>query len=72
MLPDRTNLLNQNGDIDRAAIMRDAHRQWRVMSRHGWSWSESLTYSAQRGREQKRLSEFIRLERAMRALADQR
>lgn len=62
----RTNLLTVTGDIDRAAVMRDAHRQWRVMARHGWSWADSVAYSSRRGREQKRQSEFLRVELAMR------
>jgi hypothetical protein len=25
--------------LDRRAVMLDAHRQFRLMRRHGWSWS---------------------------------
>jgi hypothetical protein len=41
----RTNLLTRSGHFDRAAIMKDAHRQRRQMARHGWSWSRCLEFS---------------------------
>lgn len=41
-------LLAHDGGIDRRAVVRDAHRQWRVMSRLGWDWPDCLTYSWRR------------------------
>jgi hypothetical protein len=38
-------LLTPTGRYDRAAIMKDAHRQRRQMARHGWSWGRCLAFS---------------------------
>lgn len=38
-------LLTPDGRFDKAAIMRDAHRQRRLMARHGWSWKRCLKFS---------------------------
>jgi hypothetical protein len=38
-------LLTPTGAYDRAAIMRDAHRQRRQMTRHGWTWSRCLSFA---------------------------
>jgi hypothetical protein len=38
-------LVDASGRYDRAAIMRDAHRQFLLMARHGWSWSRRLSFS---------------------------
>ncbi|MCC3245090.1 hypothetical protein LG047_07130 [Methylocystis sp. WRRC1] len=38
-------LLLPDGRFDRRAIMRDAHRQFRLMAAHGWSWSRCLAFS---------------------------
>lgn len=35
-------MLTDDGRYDRRAIMVDAHRQHRLMARHGWSWSRCL------------------------------
>jgi hypothetical protein len=48
MKPDA--LLTPLGGYDRSAIMRDAHRQRRLMMRHGWTWARCLTYSWTRAR----------------------
>ncbi|WP_292532949.1 hypothetical protein [Methylocystis sp.] len=43
MKPDA--LLTSDGHYDRSAIMTDAHRQRRLMARHGWTWSRCLRFS---------------------------
>ncbi len=42
---DEVMLLDKDGAFDRAAIMRDAHRQYRQMRRFGWSWSRCLSFA---------------------------
>jgi hypothetical protein len=43
-------LFTPTGAYDKAAIMRDAHRQRRLMARHGWTWSRCLTFSWSKAR----------------------
>jgi len=31
--------------LDRRAVMLDAHRQFRLMRRHGWSWIRCLSFA---------------------------
>ncbi len=38
-------LILSDGSYDRAAIMREAHRQFRLMRSHGWSWSRCLSFA---------------------------
>ncbi len=38
-------LLTQSGSYDRAAIMRDAHRQFRQMRALGWTFGRCLSFS---------------------------
>lgn len=44
------NLINPDGRVNRAAVILDAKRQHRVLSRHGWDWPECLRYSWLRAR----------------------
>jgi hypothetical protein len=46
-------LIRRDGCYDSAAITRDAHRQFRVMGPHGWSFSRCLSYSWTRARAQR-------------------
>ncbi len=46
----RAPLLTPAGAFDRAAIMRDAHRQFGQMRRHGWSWGRCLRFAWARAR----------------------
>lgn len=46
----RETLLTCDGRFDKAAIMKDAHRQRRLMARHGWSWSRCLAFSWSKAR----------------------
>ncbi len=38
-------LLTGAGDFDHAAIMREAHKQFRAMRVFGWSWSRCLSFA---------------------------
>ncbi len=46
----RAPLLTPAGRFDRAAIMRDAHDQFRRTRALGWSWSRCLSFSWARAR----------------------
>lgn len=56
------NLLTPDGRINRAAVLLDARRQYRLMSRHGWDWSESLRYCWLRARAMQHTRENARME----------
>ncbi len=43
MKPDT--LIAPSGAYNRAAIMRDAHRQFHQMRRHGWTWRRCLSFA---------------------------
>jgi hypothetical protein len=38
------NLLTPDGRFDRAAILKDAKRQFSVMAHHGWGWRQRVRY----------------------------
>jgi hypothetical protein len=46
-------LLTPDGRFDRAAILRDARRQFLAMGRHGWSWRQCVRYSWTRGKAER-------------------
>jgi hypothetical protein len=54
--------------INRAAVMRDAQRQWRQMSRHGWDWRQCVRFSHHKAMGQRDLLAFTAVEAAMRRL----
>ncbi len=43
-------MITPDGRFDRAAILRDARRQFLVMHCHGWSWRQCVRYSWTRAR----------------------
>lgn len=49
----KNDLIQPDGRYDRGAIMRDAHRQFLVMGRHGWNFSRCLSYSWARAHAQR-------------------
>ncbi len=51
--------------IDKAAVMRDARRQWRQMSRHGWDWGQCVRFSHHKAKGQRDLLAFAAVEAAM-------
>lgn len=55
MKNDRTNLLRTDGKIDARAVMRDAHRQHKIMSRLGWSWAQCVSYAWRRAKGYKEI-----------------
>ncbi|WP_144259387.1 hypothetical protein [Methylocystis sp. ATCC 49242] len=63
----RNELIRVDGDYDHAAILRDAHRQFRVMGRHGWSFSRCLAYSWTRARAQRDRASWGTVENAAQA-----
>jgi hypothetical protein len=57
-----TSLVTPAGRLDRRAIMIEAHRQFRLMRRHGWSFGRCLSFAWAKGREQRgRLPQCARL-----------
>jgi hypothetical protein len=48
-----TSLLTPAGRLDRRAIMIEAHRQFRLMPRHGWSFGRYLSFAWAKAREQR-------------------
>jgi hypothetical protein len=46
-------LLTPDGHYDRAAVMIEAHRQFRLMRRHGWSFGRCLSFAWAKAREQR-------------------
>ncbi|HEY8123872.1 MAG TPA: hypothetical protein VIF88_00385 [Methylocystis sp.] len=46
-----TSLLTPAGRIDRRAIMIEAHGQFRLMPRHGWSFGRCLSFAWAKARE---------------------
>jgi hypothetical protein len=46
-------LLTSDGRLDRAAILRDARRQFLTMQRHGWGWRQCVRYSWTRAKAEK-------------------
>lgn len=63
----RNELIRANGDYDHAAILRDAHRQFRVMGRHGWSFSRCLAYAWTRASAQRDRASWVMIENAAQA-----
>lgn len=43
-------LITADGRVNRGAVLLDARRQFRVMGRLGWDWSQCLEYSWSRAR----------------------
>jgi hypothetical protein len=41
------------GCLDRRAIMTEAHRQFRLMRRYGWSFGRCLSFAWAKAREQR-------------------
>jgi hypothetical protein len=39
--------------LDRRAVMIEAHRQFRLMRRYGWSFGRCLSFAWAKGREQR-------------------
>jgi len=48
-----TSLVMPAGRLDRRAVMTEAHRQFRLMRRHGWSFGRSLSFAWAKAREQR-------------------
>lgn len=55
------NLLTPSSGYDRAAIMRDAHRQYRLMACHGWTWARCLSFSWARAKAMRAAREAVSL-----------
>lgn len=66
----RTPLLDQNGMISRAAVQREARRQYEQAQRLGlgWTLAQCLRFSWHKARGQKELSVFNQVERAARGI----
>ncbi len=62
-------LLTPDGSYDRAAIMREAHRQFRQMRSFGWSFGRCLSFAWAKARAMRALggvnaarrTEFVRM-----------
>jgi hypothetical protein len=50
-----TSLLTPAGRLDRRAITIEAHREFRVMRRHGWSFGRCLSFAWAKARERRAL-----------------
>ena len=48
-----TSLLTPAGRLDRRAVMIEAHRQFRLMPRHGRSFGRCLSFARAKAREQR-------------------
>jgi hypothetical protein len=48
-----TSLVTPGGRLDRRAIMTEAHRQFRLMRRYGWSFGRCLSFAWAKAREQR-------------------
>jgi hypothetical protein len=48
-----TALLTAAGRLDRRAVMTEAHRQFRLMRRYGWSFGRCLSFSWAKARERR-------------------
>ena len=59
----RVSLINPDGRVNRAAVFMDARRQYRLMSRLGWSWRECLRYSWLRARAWQHNADQARMEK---------
>jgi len=46
-------LVTLAGRLDRRAVMIEAHRQFRLMRRHGWSFGRCLSFAWAKGRERR-------------------
>jgi hypothetical protein len=46
-----TSLVTPAGRLDRRAVMIEAHRQFRLMRRHGWSFGRCLSFAWAKARE---------------------
>jgi hypothetical protein len=46
-------LLTPAGRLDRRAVMTEAHRQFRLMRRYGWSFGRCLSFAWAKAREQR-------------------
>jgi hypothetical protein len=61
-------LLTPDGRPDKAAILRDARRQFLTMQRHGWGWRQCVRYSWTRAKAQKDRDATARAMEAMQEL----
>jgi hypothetical protein len=69
MIDSRRQLIDiRSFTIDKAAVMRDAQRQWRQMSRHGSDWRQCVRFSHHKAMGQRDLLAFTAVEAAMRRL----
>jgi hypothetical protein len=48
-----TSLLTPGGRLDRRAVMTEAHRQFQLMRRYGWSFGRCLSFAWAKAREQR-------------------
>ncbi len=48
-----TSLVTPAGRLDRRAVMTEAHRQFRLMRRYGWSFGRCLSFAWAKAREQR-------------------
>ena len=48
-----TSLVTPAGRLDRRAVMIEAHRQFRLMRRYGWSFGRCLSFAWAKAREQR-------------------
>jgi hypothetical protein len=48
-----TSLVTPAGRLDRRAVMIEAHRQFRLMRRYGWSFGLCLSFAWAKAREQR-------------------
>jgi hypothetical protein len=46
-------LVTPSGRLDRRAVMTEAHRQYRLMRRYGWSFGRWLSFAWAKAREQR-------------------
>jgi hypothetical protein len=46
-------LVTPAGRLNRRAVMTEAHRQFRLMRRHGWSFGRCLSFAWAKARAQK-------------------
>jgi hypothetical protein len=50
-----TLLVTPAGCLDRRAVMTEAHRQFRLMRRYGWSFGRCLSFAWAKARERRAL-----------------
>ncbi|MGC1860855.1 MAG: hypothetical protein WA733_06940 [Methylocystis sp.] len=46
-------LVTPSGRLDRRAVMTEAHRQFRLMRRYGWSFGRWSSFASAKAREQR-------------------